>query len=186
MSCMKQIHDFAVKWCDKFKDSKINYIELVDHYMADDCAALNFEMDCGHAFSEKYGSAVFDNVELNKIINNIDNIPLLGSAIYSRWRYFNHWAYCSTAILEPKNRAWFISALNRLAVLSDENPFIFRGEPKKIRIVSNCIGYGPRPAADAEVEQRLTINTAGQIWFSAYNYGGGFGHYEKVTTDALG
>lgn len=49
---MKQIHDFAVKWCDKFRDQNINYIDLVDHFMADDCAALGFEMDCGHAFSE--------------------------------------------------------------------------------------------------------------------------------------
>ena len=55
---MKQIHEFAVKWRDKFRDQNINYIELVDHFMADDCAALGFEMDCGRAFSEKYGQAV--------------------------------------------------------------------------------------------------------------------------------
>ena len=53
MADLKQIHDFAVKWCDKFRDQNINYID-----MADDCAALGFEMDCGHAFSEKYGQAV--------------------------------------------------------------------------------------------------------------------------------
>ena len=40
MPDMKQIHDFAVKWCDKFRDQNINYIDLVDHFMADDCAAL--------------------------------------------------------------------------------------------------------------------------------------------------
>lgn len=39
MADMKQIHEFAVKWYDKFMDKKINYIELVDHYMADDCEA---------------------------------------------------------------------------------------------------------------------------------------------------
>lgn len=55
MPDMKHIHDFAVKWCDKFRDQNINYIDLVDHFMADDCAALGFEMDCGHAFSERYG-----------------------------------------------------------------------------------------------------------------------------------
>ena len=49
MAEMKQIHEFAAKWCDKFRDQNINYIELVDHYMADDCAALGFEMDCGHS-----------------------------------------------------------------------------------------------------------------------------------------
>ncbi len=134
---MKQIHDFAVKWCDKFRGQKINYIELVDHYMADECAALGFEMDCGHSFSEKYGSASGDSTELDKIIDDIDDIPLLGSAIYSQWRYFNHWAYSGEEILEPKNRAWFILALSRLAILTGENPFVFQGEPQKIRIVSN-------------------------------------------------
>lgn len=27
MADMKQIHDFAVKWCDKFRDQNIKYIE---------------------------------------------------------------------------------------------------------------------------------------------------------------
>ena len=60
MADMKHIHEFAVKWYDKFRDKKINYIELIDHYMADDCEALGFVMDCGHAFSEKYGKAAND------------------------------------------------------------------------------------------------------------------------------
>ena len=110
---MKQIHDFAVKWCDKFRDPNSNYIELVDHFIADDCAALGFEMDCGHAFSEKYGQASSNHEILNRIIDDVTDIHLLGSAIYSRWRYFNHWAYDGAEILEPENRAWFILALNR-------------------------------------------------------------------------
>ena len=54
MADINLIHDFAVKWVDKFKDQQINYIELVDHYMADDCAALGFKMDCGLAFGRMY------------------------------------------------------------------------------------------------------------------------------------
>ena len=69
MAEMKQIHDFAVKWCDKFRDQNINYIELVDHWMADDCAALGFEMDCGHAFSERYGQAANNHEALDSIID---------------------------------------------------------------------------------------------------------------------
>lgn len=180
MADIKQIHEFAVKWCDKFRDQKINYIELVDHYMADDCSALGFEMDCGHAFSEKYGNAANDSEALDKIIDNVYDIPLLGSAIYSQWRYFNHWAYSGAEILEPQNRAWFILALSRLALLSDDNPFIFQGEPQKIRIISNSIGDGPCPEPEEEVEQRLTINADGQVWFSAYNFGDGFGHHKKA------
>jgi len=177
---MKQIHDFAVKWCDKFRDQNINYIELVDHYMADDCDTLGFEMDCGHAFSEKYGNAANNHEALDRIIDDVTDIPLLGSAIYSQWRYFNHWAYTGAEILEPQNRAWFILALSRLALLSGENPFIFQGTLKKMRIVSNNICYGPMPEPDEEVEQHLTINNEGRVWFSGYNYGYGGERYEKA------
>lgn len=116
MADMKQIHDFAVKWCDKFKDPNTNYVEVVDHHMADDCAALGFKMDCGQAFSNKYGS-----VTLDEVIDDVTDIPLLGSVIYSEWRYFNHWAYSPESILNQKSRAWFIMALSRLALLSEDN-----------------------------------------------------------------
>ena len=115
---MQRILEFAVKWNDKINDRNINYIELVDHYMADDCEALGFEMDCGHAFSEKYGNAAHDVNALERIVDQVTDIPLLGSAIYSRWRYFNHWAYSSEEILEPKNRAWFTIALKHLNELA--------------------------------------------------------------------
>lgn len=182
MTEMKQIHDFAVKWCDKFRDQNINYIELVDHWMADDCAALGFEMDCGHAFSERYGQAANNHEALDRIIDDVTDIPLLGSAIYSQWRYFNHWAYDGAAILEPQNRAWFILALSRLALLSGDNPFIFQGTLKKMRIVSNNICYGPMPEPDEEVEQHLTINDEGRVWFAGYKFGNAGERYEKART----
>lgn len=185
MAEMKQIHDFAVKWCDKFRDQKTNYIELVDHYIADDCAALGFEMDCGHAFSEKYGSAASNSNDLHKIIDEVDDISLLGSAIYSQWRHFNHWAHSGAEILEPKNRTWFISALSRLAWLTGGNPYIFQGEPQKIYIVSNNICYGSQPESDDEVEQHLTINAEGQVWFSAYSFGEGFGHHKEARSSTF-
>lgn len=114
----KQIHQFAIKWLDKFQDKHINYIELVDHYLADDCDALGFKMDCGHAFSEKYGSAANNLEALEYIIDQVTDCSLLGSAIYSQWRYYNHWAYSAEEILTPQNRAWFIVALSRLAKLT--------------------------------------------------------------------
>lgn len=180
MAEMQQVYNFAVKWVDKFRDQNINYLELVDHYMADDCESLEFEMDCGHAFSEKYGDAVNDSEELDRIIDSVDDIMLLGSAIYSRWRYFNHWAYTGAEILEPKNRAWFILALSRLAILSGSNPFIFQGNLQKIHIISNNIGYGTPPEPDEEVEQHITINADGRVWFSAYHFGDVLGKYQKA------
>jgi hypothetical protein len=86
--------------------------------MADDCQKLGFEMDCGHTFQERYGKAVYDVAELRKIIEHVSDIKLLGSAIYSQWRYFNHWVYSAADILESENREWFIVALKRLEELA--------------------------------------------------------------------
>lgn len=180
MTDRTQIHKFAIKWCDKFRNQKINYLELVDHYMADDCEVLGFVMDCGHAFAEKYGSAANNSNDLGKIIDEVYDISLLGSAIYSQWRYFNHWAYSGEEILKPQNRAWFILALSRLALLTGDNPFIFQGKPQKIRIVSNRICYGLQPKLDDEVEQHITLCADGRVWFSAYNFGKDSGHHKKA------
>ena len=89
MEFLEQVHLFATKWIEKFRDQKISCIELVDHYLADDCQALGFQMDCGHAFSEKYDDAASSCDALNRIIDEVTDIKLLGLAIYSQWRYFN-------------------------------------------------------------------------------------------------
>lgn len=177
---MNRIHEFATKWIEKFRDREINYRELTDHHMADDLTALGFEMDCGHAFERVYGKAAYDSEALDKIIDDITDIPLLGSAIYSRWRYYNHWAYDAAEILEPENRAWFITALERLVSLSSENPCIFEGTVKKMHIISNSICFGPCPEPEDEVEQHLTVNAHGRVWFSSYAFGEGFGKFKKL------
>lgn len=176
------IHEFAKKWCDKFRDPKINYIELVDHFMADDCDALGFKMDCGRSFKERYGKAAHDYEALDRIIDEIEDIQLLGSAIYSMWRYFNRWAYRSEEILSPESRAWFILALSRLANLTGENPCILRGTLRKICTISNDICHGTFPKPDDEIEQRLAINAEGYVWFSSYKLGDIPGKYQKVRT----
>ncbi len=135
MAEMNDLHSFAVKWIGIFNNPEISYIELVDHYMADDCKALGFEMDCSNAFSAKYGKASHNAEALNRIIDSVDDIPLLGSAIYSQWRYFNHWAYSGEEILEPENRTWFITALGRLAALTKDDatePLVLAGKSQKM------------------------------------------------------
>lgn len=176
---MMSVYDFAMKWLVKIQDPDVSFIDLVESAMADDCSNLGFEMDCGHAFSERYGDASYSDKALSAIIKDVTDIDLLGSAIYSRWRYFNHWAYSAAEILEPDNRAWFVLALSRLAQLSYERQASFKGELKKIRIVSDNVCFGPRPEPDEEVEQRITINSAGRVWYSSYQFGDGSGQSRK-------
>lgn len=179
MADMNQIHAFAVKWMDQFKDQRSNSVELAGHSLADDGAALGFEMDCGHAFESAYGDAFHHSDELEKVISSVTDIPLLGSAICSRWVDL-HQSCSGDEILKPEDRAWFLAALGRLALLSSGNPLVFQGTAKKMRIISNDICYGPCPSPEDEVEQRLTVNNQGRVWLSSYAFGGGFGKYKKI------
>lgn len=116
MADRKQIHEFALKWRDTFRDQNINSTELLNRFIAEDCAIWGFESDSGRAFEAQYGNAVYKHEELEKVINDVTDISLLGSTIYSRWCYFNHGPY--KEILESGNRTWFITALTRLIELT--------------------------------------------------------------------
>lgn len=115
---MTQIYCFGSKWINKFLDPKTHYVELVDHYMADDCKTLGFKMDIGSSFAKKYKAAAGNISALYRVIDYVTDISVLGNAIFSVWRYFNHWAYDAEEIMEPKNREWFIIALLRLGELA--------------------------------------------------------------------
>lgn len=49
----------------------------------------------------------------------------------------------------------------------------FQGNLNMMRIASSSLGYGPMPLPDQEIEQRLTLNRRGQVWFSNYLFGDG-------------
>jgi hypothetical protein len=120
-----QTHLFAVKWHNKFCTEQTNYYIFIDPMpgeddMGEEMYQLGFKMDCGHAFTSVYGNAFNEVKELSKVVSWIDNIDLLGSAIYSKWRYYKHWAYSGAEILNPQNREWFIVALSRLAELTTD------------------------------------------------------------------
>lgn len=180
------IHTFAVKWFDVFRNTKTVIQDIETPAFSDDCFALGFEMDCGKSFENAYPEvkAFADYRDLDKIVDGITDIPLLGSAIFSKWRYFTHWAGPGEDILSFENRSWFITALGRLERLAsdhEETTFIFTGTAQKLQIISNNICYGPRPKPDDEIEQQLTITADGRIFFSAYAYGDGE-KYLKVRT----
>lgn len=122
MSDQSLIQKFASDWLSKFRDFKSTGRDLAeDTSFAEACFSFNFIMDCGEAFIARFSSeAFYDFQSLAKIIDQVDNLHLIGSAIFSKWRYYNHWAY-SNDIETVENRAWFIIALNRLEMLAFSN-----------------------------------------------------------------
>jgi hypothetical protein len=107
----KEIHVFAVKWLDKYKD-KGSKDQDVEECFSEECFEIGFEMDCGNAFKSKFSTidAMNDYEQLSQVISQVDDIFLLGSLIFSKWRGITHWSYMESLVSE-KNRKWFIMTL---------------------------------------------------------------------------
>ena len=82
------------------------------------------------------------------------------------------------------------TALSRLAGITGD-PLIpevlvpgFRGTVQKIRIESDNVCFGPCPEPEDEVEQHLTINNKGRVWFSGYSAGHVKVRSQSVAVDA--
>lgn len=114
----KAIYKFSTKWLEKFQEKDWNYYEIFESEVFPfECNKLEFEMDCGNKFIETYGEDLLDGNILEINIIKIKDIMILGSGIFSRWRYFNHWSYSRPTEEDIK---WFILALTRLVELTRE------------------------------------------------------------------
>ena len=114
----KAICEFADKWNRKFRSPETSSAE-VECKFGPECKKLGFQMDCGEAFRNQFGEKAFYNAaEFQKIADDIQDEMLLGSALFSKWRYCTHWT--GEPILSDENRAWFREALYRLSVLTGE------------------------------------------------------------------
>ena len=110
------IHSFAVRFYDMFNDPKADYITLANA-LGKECDNLGFEMDVGESFIERYSKDAFHKADtLERIINDVDSVEILGNGIYSKWRYITHWA--ESSLLSEENKKWFLIALTRLAELT--------------------------------------------------------------------
>lgn len=113
----KQIYDFITELRDRLNDPNVPDIAITDDpSIGDRFKELGFVMDAGELFKQKYGDRTFDKCEeLEKIIDSVDDIKVLGSAIFSKWRYYNHWAYSSIRDEEPMK--WLELTIGKLLEL---------------------------------------------------------------------
>ncbi len=112
---------FVDKWSTRFFDASV----FQNPAFPDDCWAAGFKMDCGHSLIDAVSSedALFNDLgAFKRAIAKVDDPMIVGNAIFSQWRYFNHWA-CSAPT--PEDMRWFELAFARLAELAaDQNRFM--------------------------------------------------------------
>lgn len=114
-----KIYEFAMKWLGKYEDMGIDEDELLDCF-ADECFGLGFKMDCGDSLEAAYPgmNVLNDYKEFVGISDQINDMSLLSSAIFSKWRGVTHWSY-NESLISDENRAWFIAAFSRLSQLME-------------------------------------------------------------------
>ena len=113
----KNIHSFAVKYRNLYLNPSTKESDVFDSFV-DECFALKFEMDCGKQFEAKYSHDAFYKAEsLNQIIDQVDDISVLSSGIFSKYRYVTYWSHSN--LLDEDNRSWFIQAFYQLARITE-------------------------------------------------------------------
>jgi len=109
--------EFSQKYIDYFSNefgrNRSSYYKFFESQeFPDTCTSLGFEMDCGQSFIAAYGEESWRSLaKLSAIIEKIDDVNLIGSALFSQWRYFNHWSYSDAS---DEDREWFLILFKRL------------------------------------------------------------------------
>lgn len=75
---------------------------------------LGFEMDCGRSYEEAYGLSLGNSRDIGKGLSRVDDLTVLGDAIFSQCRYLTHWS----GGYDEGDVAWLVAALERLEGLT--------------------------------------------------------------------
>lgn len=113
----RRVNRFASRYLDLFQSKKTTE-EMLGESFGEECFELGFQMDCFNAFIEAYGiENPNDTNALKSTIGTIDDVDILCSAIFSKWRYITHWSE-GESCMDSDNREWFIVAFNQLLELT--------------------------------------------------------------------
>lgn len=170
MTDFKKICNFSNKWLKKFSNKEPKLKDLMDFSMAEEWMELGFSLELGHKFLRKYGNETGKLDKLKEIIDEVNEIDLLGSVIFLNWRYFNHWAYDQSEILKEDNINWFILTLNHLYHLAAKYKFLFKGEIKSFILKSDAMSFGLFPEEGQVVRQDIYLDIEGRVSIKSYKY----------------
>lgn len=114
----EKIRRFVLVWEQMYKNHSTipgTYFEDMA-FVGEGLADLGFVMDCGESFKTAFPNLNLGDYESwKRVVNQIDSVELLGNAIFSQWRYWNHW---SMTPMEEADFEWFVLAFGRLAELT--------------------------------------------------------------------
>ena len=83
-----------------------------------ECWSLGFEMNCAQSFMEAYGEEAWRNErELSEVIDKMNNLSIMGSGLFSQWRYWSHWSWGKAT---EEDKKWFLILLRRMQELASE------------------------------------------------------------------
>ena len=76
------------------------------------CWGLGFEMDCGESFTKAFGTEAWRSKDgFEQVCDGASDVKMLGSALFSKWRYYNHWA---DGPVSETDKEWFLTILRRM------------------------------------------------------------------------
>lgn len=117
----KAIFEFSKHWGKFFSAAKPSKEEFAQTF-GNACTSLGFRMDCGNEFSARYPECFcIPSPELDAVIGSIQDVDLLGSAVFSQWRFLTHWEYSFE--LDKDTRHWFKVILKRMQELTKNRKF---------------------------------------------------------------
>lgn len=112
------LHAFAKRLAHAAKT--IGEAGIVAAVSPEEMWSLGLEMDCGKSFERMYKQELGDLQSLELDSDRIDDPLILGSAIFSEWRYYTHWANCG---MDEEAVRWFEVAARRLEEITvDRTP----------------------------------------------------------------
>ena len=98
-------------------ETRTKVYDFTDDRFAEDCRNLGFEMDVFESFFKHcdYDPQKGPEKKFEELVEICSDYHVLGNAIFSQWRYYNHWAYDVKAEFDTN---WFRLAFKKLLELA--------------------------------------------------------------------
>lgn len=166
MNPWSALHEFATAWYARLDSPNFQWSELQPSDITAENMGVPYCKTHADQFRKNIGSAAQDCYALAAILDRINDILGLASAVYDRWQ--DLWQCSPVSSPSEKDREWFRLAFRQLALLSGSNEYPFVGFPQTLQLTSYLGCFFVRPAPDKEVKQSLSISANGRAQFSGY------------------